>query len=89
MNTKPFCYSVLRVYNTVRFQLNLRKIKLLCVAACLDSEVIIYNKEICLTIAPSHGNIAPLLCLTWRQTGILFLECGKPAIMEAHRELNA
>lgn len=45
MNTKPFCYSVLKACNTVRFQLNLRKIKLLCVAACLDSEVIMYNRK--------------------------------------------
>lgn len=88
MNTKSFCYRALRVCNTVRFQLNLRQIKLLCVAVCLDSEAIICNKEICLTIAPSHGNVALLLCLTRRQIVILFLECGKPAIAEAHHELN-
>lgn len=88
LHTEPFCYSILRVCNTVRFQLNLRKIKLLCVAASLDSEVIIYNKEICLTIASSHGNVAPLLCLMWRKTAILFLECGKRGTAEAHHELN-
>lgn len=76
MNTKSFCYSVLRVYNAVRFELNITKIKLLCVAACLDSEVIIYNKEICLTITPSHGNLTPLLCLTWRQIVMLFWNVG-------------
>lgn len=50
------------LHNTVGCQLNLRKIKLLCILARSDIEIIIHNKEICLTITPNHGNLAVLLC---------------------------